>query len=98
MGKFGKKPYGWMRPREFGFLSARDDDFGNAVFGQKLTEARPLIEQILNDQVREGPLNGERLRELHFYGVTRGDVEAAVGRFFGLFSGMKERENLAARI
>src|ERR1700754_1833863 len=78
--------------------SSRNDDFGNAVFRQKLTEPRPLAEQVLNDSICECPLNGERLGHLHFNGAAIGDVEAAMRRLFGLLSRMKEGEHLAAWI
>src|ERR1700739_1756983 len=87
-----------MRPGGFGFPSARDDHFRNAVFGQELPEAGPLIKQVLNNAIGEDSLYWERLRQLHFHGVALGDVETAMSGFFGLFSGMKEGENLAARI
>ena len=77
-------------------LLPRDDDFRDAVLGQKLAESGPLIEQILNDPIGKYALNRERLGELHLDVVAVSDMEAAMGRLFGLLAGMKEGKNLAA--
>src|SRR6185437_1772765 len=88
----------WMRCCTQQVPLPRDDHFRDAVFCQKLAKPRPRIEQVLNNPIREYPLQWKRLGKLHFHGIALRNMEAAVSRLIRILARVKESQNLSARV